>query len=610
MQGEMMSRFGGMLVRIAVCALPALLAWGLIEVPTARLVAEEPAVAVTRRLARPIGLAYLHAAQRLLVANRDSGTITTIHPQTRQVVSTWPIPGAEQLADFIVSQDGQYLLTCSTTQNRVWLLKRLNDQEFAVLETLSVPIGPVGLSWLPAGTTLNGEVTISCQWARKIVFVKVAPEAAPGSRLIVRQSVSVPHAPRRMLPVQDGARLLVADAFGGSISVIKCDGGILERTKQLPGHNLHGLGMMSDNRRVIVAHQILNPVAETSHDGVFWGIVMTNNLRLIPLENFLTDSREPLEDADIHFLGETKHGAADPTSVTVGRFETMLTTLGGVDELAVGVHLDHSFDRIKVGRRPVAVVTDTTGKLAYVANQFSDSVSVIEINTRKVLQEIPLQDTQLTGEMTLAQRGEILFHDASLSLDGWYSCHSCHSSGHTVGLLNDNLGDGNYGAPKRIPSLLGVDATAPYLWSGRRDDLTEQTRKSITTTMHGADPDEGQLKALVAYMRALPPPPRMTTADQAQLARGARVFDSRGCATCHAPPAYTSADVYDVGLKDQHGRTKFNPPSLRGVRYRSPYFHDHRAASLQEVFTKFNHPETAEWPAGDLEDLTAFLESL
>ena len=599
-----------MALGVLLCAVSAVLAWGRGDLPAARLIADEPAVSRPRPHARPIGLAYLHAEQRLLVANRDAGTITTINPDSRQVVSTWQIPEAQQLSDFMVSENGQFLLTCSTTQNRVWLIKRLNDHEFTVLESLTVPAGPVGLSWIPDGKTLNAEVAIACQWARAVLLVKFAPEAAAGSRLAIRQTVSLPHAPRRMLPIQAGARLLVADAFGGSVSVIKTENGTLERTKQLPGHNLHGLAMMPDNKRVIVAHQILNPVAETSHDGVFWGIVMTNNLRLIPLENFLREDRESLENADIHFLGEPKHGAGDPTSVTMGRFETMLTTLGGVDELAVGVHLDHSFDRVKVGRRPVAVVTDTTGKLAYVANQFSDSVSVIQISSRKVLQEIPLLEPQPGRELTLAERGEELFYDANLSLDGWYSCHSCHSSGHTVGLLNDNLGDGNYGAPKRIPSLLGVDDTAPFLWSGRRDDLMEQTRKSITTTMHGADPDMSPWKALVAYMRALPLPPRIVAAAAAQVARGAKVFESRKCAACHAPPTYTSADVYDVGLQDQLGRAKFNPPSLRGVRHRGPYFHDLRAVSLREVFIKHKHPQAVEWPTNELDDLIAFLESL
>ena len=592
--------------------LSAGLTWGIfqVNVPTGAVTAEEPRSPAVVPHARPIGLAYLRDAQRLLVANRDSGTITTIDPATRQVIGSWRIPEAQQLADFIVSADGQFVLTCSVTQNRVWLLKRLDDREFSVLQTLNVPAGPIGLTWLPVGKELNAAATVACQWGRAVVYLDLKPDAAEGSRLTARQTVLLPHAPRRMLPIQDGARLLVADAFGGAISVIQTATGTVERTKNLPGHNLHGLGMMPGNKRVIVAQQILNPVAETTRDGVFWGIVMTNNLRLIPLENFLSDDREPLMDADIHFLGQVNQGAADPTDVAMGEYDTMLTTLGGVDQLAVGVHLDHSFDRIKVGRRPVAVVTDPTGRIAYVANQFSDSVSVVEIKRRKVLAEIPLLEKSQTRENTLAEQGEILFHDASLSLDGWYSCHSCHTSGHTVGLLNDNLGDGNYGAPKRIPSLLGIDDTAPFLWSGNRTDLTEQTRKSITTTMHGADPTDDQLQALVAYMRTLPPPPRIAPADAARVARGAKVFESHGCADCHAAPAYTSAEVYDVGLKDQHNRKEFNPPSLRGLRYRGPFLHDLRAANLREVFVKHKHPKPVEWSTAELDDLEVFLMSL
>ncbi len=605
-----MSRRSRMVCSLLFCSVSVVLAWGLLPSQSQPVIAAEPSIPVASSLARPVSLAYLNAVQRLLVANRDSGTITTIEPAARKVLSQWPIPGAEQLTEMIVSADGRWLLTCSSIQNRVWLLQRVDDTQFAVLETITVPAGPVGLSWMPGGSASSLEATVACQWGRVVLFLKVNPEGPAGSRMVVRQSVSLPHAPRRMLPIQDGARLLVADAFGGLISVIKSDTGTVERTKKIPGHNLRGLGLMPGNQRVIVAHQILNPVAETSRDGVFWGIVMTNNIRLIPLENFLRDDREPLQEADIHFLGEPNHGAADPTAIAMGHYETMLTTLGGVDELAVGVHLDHSFDRVKVGRNPVAVVTDTPGNIAYVANQFSDSVSVVEIKTRKVLAEIALLEPSQRRELSLAEQGEILFHDANLSLDGWYSCHSCHSFGHTVGLLNDNLGDGNYGAPKRIPSLLGVDGTAPFLWSGRRSDLTEQTRKSITTTMHGEDPTADQLKKLVAYMNTLAPPPRIVPADLAQVARGEKTFESRGCSTCHAAPTYTSADVYDVGLEDQQGRKQFNPPSLRGVRHRGPFLHDHRAALLQDVFVKHKHPESAEWSKEELADLIAFLESL
>src|SRR2546429_167098 len=74
-------------------------------------------------------------------------------------------------------------------------------------------------------------------------------------------------------------------------------------------------------------------------------------------------------------------------------------------------------------------------------------------------------------ELSLAERGELLFYDARLSHDGWFSCHSCHTDGHSNGLLNDNLGDGSFGAPKRVLSLLGVRDTGPWAWNGTMPDL-------------------------------------------------------------------------------------------------------------------------------------------
>ena len=66
----------------------------------------------------------------------------------------------------------------------------------------------------------------------------------------------------------------------------------------------------------------------------------------------------------------------------------------------------------------------------------------------------------------------------------------------------------------------------------------------------------------------------------------------------------------DVKLKDEHGRTRFNPPSLRGISQNAPYFHDGRATTLDEVFTKFLHQLDATIPSDELTDLVAYLNSL
>ena len=70
----------------------------------------------------------------------------------------------------------------------------------------------------------------------------------------------------------------------------------------------------------------------------------------------------------------------------------------------------------------------------------------------KVLDQISLG---ARPELSAAERGEDLFYDARLSLQGWLSCHSCHTDGHSSGKLADTFSDTTFGTPKRILSLLG-----------------------------------------------------------------------------------------------------------------------------------------------------------
>src|SRR5262249_30567558 len=156
--------------------------------------------------------------------------------------------------------------------------------------------------------------------------------------------------------------------------------------------------------------------------------------------------------------------------------------------------------------------------------------------------------------------------------------------GHTNGLLADTLGDGSYGTPKRVPTLLGVKDTAPFGWTGGMKDLEAQLRSSVETTMRGARLTAAQEADLMAYLRTLAPPPPLgrsaETRPEAAVRRGEAVSRAQGCTSCHDQPAYTSAKNYDVGLADEAGHRTFNPPSLRGVSQAGPYFHDGRARTL------------------------------
>jgi cytochrome c peroxidase len=145
-------------------------------------------------------------------------------------------------------------------------------------------------------------------------------------------------------------------------------------------------------------------------------------------------------------------------------------------------------------------------------------------------------------------------------------------------------------------------------------DLESQVRKSITTTMHGPKPSPKQVEAIAAFLRSLPPPPSSKQAgdkvDLAAVARGRDLFEQQACAGCHTPPAYTSRKTYDVGLQDEAGNKQFNPPSLRGVAHGGPFFHDNRAATLEDVFGRFRHQLKRDFTEQEVIDLVTFLRTI
>jgi cytochrome c peroxidase len=98
--------------------------------------------------------------------------------------------------------------------------------------------------------------------------------------------------------------------------------------------------------------------------------------------------------------------------------------------------------------------------------------------------------------------------------------------------------------------------------------------------------------------------------DQPAIDRGRAIFAKHDCGSCHAAPTYTTPAAYDVGLPDALGNKQFNPPSLRGLSHRGPFFHDTSAESVEDIFLKHGHPSAAAYSADEVRDLAAFLLSL
>ena len=583
----------GVVARAA--AIVALSAWG------GTVVGGEPAAARSRH---PVALAVSPDGARLFVANRDRGSLSIVDPERARVVSESDV--GQSLADIAALADGRHLLAVDRGADALLLLE-WRDQIARVVGRVAVGDDPVRVvAWGDGSRS-----AVASSRARRVTIVDLArggPDEAPAMK--VAHAIDLPFAPREMAVIGEASRLVVADGFGGKLAVIDPARGSLDAVRTLPAHNIRGLATSPDGRSLVVAHQTLHRLARSSFEDVHWGSLVGNHLRFLRVDAVIAAGTDAdlLRGSVLRDLGGVGNAAGDPSGLAFARSGELMVTLGGVGEVALGREPAASWRRTAVGAGPSAVAIDPKGVTGYVADRFDDTVSVVDLATGRRVRTIPLGDLP---EPTLAGRGERLFHDARLSHDGWMSCQSCHTDGHTNGLLADTLGDDSFGTPKRIPSLRGVGSTGPWNWTGSSDRLEDQARKSIETTMRGPSPSDNQVDALVAYLRSLATTrPVAATASVDAVARGHELFRSRRCEKCHAPPLYTTPASYDVGLADEAGHRAFNPPSLLEVSRRGTWLHDGRAKTLEDVFTRFSHPRDAATTPEEAADLAAFLGSL
>lgn len=113
---------------------------------------------------------------------------------------------------------------------------------------------------------------------------------------------------------------------------------------------------------------------------------------------------------------------------------------------------------------------------------------------------------------------------------------------------------------------------------------------------------------------------------EAQL-RGKKIFertkDNNGneipvgnrCITCHTPPYYTNRKLtYVQTLASTDDSIMFDTPHLNDIYSSAPYLHDGRAATLEEIWTKYGtqdmHGRVNDLSKIQLNELIDYLKSL
>lgn len=550
------------------------------------------------------------AGEALLVGNR-TGTVSVI--RTDDLVLLGESPAGSNITELVLLPDGSGRIVAVDHGAHELLVMRPGDGPWtapgsfpaaATAPLVEVEAAVPTCRYPIRAVARDSSLVVSCLWSRRVQSYDLAGPGTVFDRLSTpRWTADLPFEPQEMAFLDDGT-LLVADGFGGGLAVVSADGGEILRTTELSSHNLRGLTLLPDGR-LGIAHQELHTGMHTTSDDIRWGVFITNSVSLMPVDDLVSGNPRLVRRTRIMDLGDVLTPSGDPAAMVVSPEGELVIALSGVGRLAFGGTDARRMSHARVGRGPSAIVAGGNG-LLYVANTRSDEISVVSLAEQTEVARVPLGPA---APLTAAERGELLFHDASLSLRGWMSCASCHTAGHTNHRLSDTLGDGHYGAPKRVLSLLGVADTKPWAWDGQIRQLEDQVEKSVRTTLRGRELEEREVTDLAAYLRTLELPEIGETTETGLVAAGREAFDRYTCNRCHTAPVYTSPGVHNVGLADELGNDRFNPPSLRGVKFRRALLHDGSAKSLEEVFEV--HPGLGvEVSAGDLPALIAFLRTL
>jgi cytochrome c peroxidase len=266
------------------------------------------------------------------------------------------------------------------------------------------------------------------------------------------------------------------------------------------------------------------------------------------------------------------------------------------------------------GPRGLAVV----GNKAYAAIYFSDAVTAVDLEPKpgKVVTRWALGPKP---ELTVARRGEINFHDASLCFQHWQSCASCHPDARVDGLNWDLMNDG-LGNPKNNKSMLLAHKTPSAMSTGIRATAEEAVRSGITHIQFAVRPEEDAV-AIDEYLKALEPVPSPHLVDgrlSESAERGKVLFftERLKCAECHPAPLYTDQKLYDVGTGTAYDRRDtFDTPSLIECWRTAPYNHDGHYTSVKDLLTTGKHGRTAgseldSLSEQELNDLIEFVLSL
>jgi YVTN family beta-propeller protein len=608
-------------------------AWEAIKHPN-----NPPRIAEEPRYKTPMNMAITPDSKELYVACEASDSIVVVDIETRRKVAEIPVGGQPHAVTF--HPDGLRAFVSNRLDDTVSEIDVRNRQ---VVRTAPVGDEPHGLVVDPAGRRLFVANTLD-----ESVSVLDTESLEEVKRLAASRN------PWAMDLSPDGSTILLTNALSrfveledpsvSEITVIETERGVVVDRLEVHAANLL-LGVSWHPGGEFAFFTLNRTKNRVTMARIAQGWVITNGLGVAWRDGRV--DQVLLDHPDLYF--------PDPTDVTFtpdGRlaFVTSATSdrVAVVDvEKLIGLlkrssdyerrevipnHLGKSREfivaHIPTKNTPRGMAMTPNGKSLFIGNSLDDSLTVVDVQRLEAVERVDLGGPR---EITLARKGERLFHSANITFRRQFSCNTCHPDGHVDGLTYDIEPDGVGVNPVDNRTLRGIYDTAPFKWKGTNPSLSRQCGARLSvffTRIQPFTPEE--LAAVDRYIGTIKLPPNRYRPLGAELTpaqrRGKHMFErtmtndgemipvENRCITCHPPPYYTNRLRTDVGTRvrfDDHGL--FDVPQLNNIYNSAPYLHNGIAPTLEEIWTVYNpddrHGVTNDMTKDELNDLIEYIKT-
>ncbi|MBN2036688.1 MAG: hypothetical protein JW768_08115 [Chitinispirillaceae bacterium] len=435
----------------------------------------------------------------------------------------------------------------------------------------------------------------------------------------------------------DGSVLVVANSLPTEKSTDSLNIGskislITTATKQvttinLPigSHSAFGLTVSPDGNYAFITHLIgMFTLPATTFEG---GWIHTNNCAIVDIKG-----GKLLNDIT---LDMATRGAANPWGVACTKdLKILCIAHSGSNELSVvdmqqliplakgGNDLSHDLRAIYTltkkipvqGKAPRALAV--VGNKAYTAGYFEDNIEIFDLS-------VPPEQSNPSGTISLgpsqpltsARKGEFHYFDASICIQKWQSCQSCHPLTRPDAMnwiLNSPIS-----APKNAKTMLYSWWTPPTSWAGKRaaaGGIDGSIRSGISAEL-GIQPREEVAVPLDSFLMRLKhvPSPYLVKGRLSESAqRGKAVYSKVGCNYCHPAPMFTDKKFHNAGVDDPwDANTQWDTPGLHETWRTGPYGHLGSFDTLEDIILLRSHSmDASTLTQQELQDLVQYTLSL